>query len=481
VKYLITILLANLIIILGPSAIRSPVPVRVFADSPFDLQAAIDAAAPGDTIQVPPGEYHGHFVVEKPLTLEGVDWPVLDGDNKGSILQVNNAPDVVIRGLVLRNTGTRLDKEDAAIRINQSPRALVENNRLENVLFGIDVKESEESRLLYNVIGSKADLDVAARGDSIRVWYSKDSQVIGNQITHGRDVLLWYNVGSIIRDNLIKDNRYGLHFMYCDSNIVENNRLEGNSVGAYFMYGANLILRRNIFVNNRGPSGYGLGLKDLDGLEATDNLFSGNRVGAYFDNTPWSLDVKQHFTNNAFVYNEIGLFFNPSVKRNFFSHNSFVDNGEQVGLTSGGDFTGNGFTVDGQGNYWSDYTGYDADGDGRGDLPYVSKSLFENMMDNHPQLRLFQLSPAQQAIDLAAQAFPIFQPKPKFSDDAPLLAPISPQVSLPAADPAWPMGVAALLFLVLAGGVVMAGKAAFSDSSKFSRFRFQASGNSGNR
>ena len=39
-------------------------------------------------------------------------------------------------------------------------------------------------------------------------------------------------------------------------------------------------------------------------------------------------------------------------------------------------------------------------------LPYVSRSLFENMMDRNPQLRLFQLSPAQQAIDMAAQRLP---------------------------------------------------------------------------
>ena len=40
------------------------------------------------------------------------------------------------------------------------------------------------------------------------------------------------------------------------------------------MYGRRLILRHNIFANNHGPSGYGIGLKDLDGVEASDNLES---------------------------------------------------------------------------------------------------------------------------------------------------------------------------------------------------------------
>ena len=156
------------------------------------------------------------------------------------------------------------------------PRLTVENNQLENTLFGIYIKDSADSRIAHNIIGAK-DLDVPARGDGIRVWYSQNTEVIGNQVNQGRDVVLWYNNGAIIRDNVITNGRYGLHFMYCDDNIVENNRIEGNSVGAFLMYSRRLSLRNNIFANNRGPSGYGIGLKDMDGVEATDNLFSGNR------------------------------------------------------------------------------------------------------------------------------------------------------------------------------------------------------------
>ena len=79
----------------------------------------------------------------------------------------------------------------------------------------------------------------------------------------------------------------------------------------------------------------------------------------------------------------------------------------------------------GRGNYWSDYTGYDADHDGVGDIPYAAKSLYENLMDTHPELRLFQLSPAADALDLAAKAFPIFQPQPKMADPNPLTEPPS--------------------------------------------------------
>ncbi len=423
----------------------------------FDLQAAIAAARPGDEIRVPPGLYQGNFVIDKPVTLTGLDWPILDGNNQGHVIEINNAPGVTIQGFVIRNSGARLDKEHAGVAVDKSPRLVIEHNRLENTLFGIYIKDSEASRLAYNVIGAK-DLEAPARGDGIRVWYSAGTEVIGNRVEQGRDVVLWYNNGAVIRDNVITNGRYGLHFMYCDDNLVENNWLEGNSVGAFLMYSRRLTLRHNVFVNNRGPSGYGIGLKDVDGVEAADNLFSGNRVGMYFDNSPWSIDVNQHFQRNAFVHNDIGLLFNPSVKRNYFSHNSFIENLEQVGLTGSGNFSGNSFTVNGQGNFWSDYTGYDAGSDGLGDLPYVSKSLFENMMDNQLELRLFQLSPAQQAIELAARAFPIFEPKPKFTDAAPLLTPVIPAITPPVAPPAWPMWVVTVSLLATAGLVLLAGK-----------------------
>ncbi len=449
------IILTTILILVSLSSSRT----KAARLNSFGLQAAIDAAQPGDVIQVPPGLYSGNIVIEKSVTLEGIDWPILDGNNQGNVIEINHAPDVTIRGFVIRNSGARLDKENAGIAVDQSPRLVVENNRLENTLFGIYIKDSAESRIANNLIGAK-ELDVPARGDGIRVWYSQNTQVIGNRVDKGRDVVLWYNNGAVVRDNIITNGRYGLHFMYCDDNLVENNRLENNSVGAFLMYSRRLTLRYNIFANNRGPSGYGIGLKDLDGVEATDNLFTSNRVGIYFDNSPGSVDVTQHFTHNALTFNDIGLLFNPSVKRNYFSQNSFIDNLEQVGLTGSGTFEGNGFTVAGQGNFWSDYLGYDASGDNLGDLPYVSISLFENMMDKNPQLRLFQLSPAQQAVELAARAFPIFQPKPKFSDDAPLMTPVVPALTLPPPGPTWPMWVLGLSLLAVAGLTLAFSKAA---------------------
>jgi len=205
---------------------------------------------------------------------------------------------------------------------------------------------------------------------------------------------------------------------------MEDNRLEGNSVGAFLMYSNHSEFRRNRIVSCRGPSGFGLGLKDNDALVAEENEFAGNRIGIYVDNSPNSIDSYCIIRRNLLAYNDIGIAFLPAVKRNDVSSNAFVDNLEQVGVIGPGDFHGNAFTVDGRGNYWSDYRGYDLDGDGVGDLPYRAESLFENLMDRHPELRLFQFSPVQQAVDLAVRAFPVVRPRPKLTDTAPLMEPL---------------------------------------------------------
>jgi len=188
----------------------------------------------------------------------------------------------------------------------------------------------------------------------------------------------------------------------------------------------------------------------MDGLIAENNLFVGNRVGLQIDNSPSRVDVQHVYRGNVFAYNDVGVAFTPSVERNNFTGNTFLDNLEQVGLLGGGDFKGNDFTYEGRGNYWSDYRGFDLDGDGVGDVPYHAQSLFENLMDREPRLRLFLFSPAQQAVEMAARAMPIVRPKPKVTDDAPLMSPIAASVT--PREPASTAGLWSASLILLGGG-----------------------------
>lgn len=251
-----------------------------------------------------------------------------------------------------------------------------------------------------------------------------------------RDAILWYSPDSSVRHNDFANGRYGLHMMQSDHHTIDENIFRGNSVGIYVMYGTSFIMRRNLIADNRGPSGYGIGLKEASDVLLEGNRIVNNRVGVYSDASPLRPATNVTYANNLLAYNEVGLEMLPNTQANRFHDNILLDNGQQINVAGGGDLMRNDWAVDGRGNYWSDYAGFDANGDAIGDLPYTAKSLFDTLIGTYPDLRLFQLGPASDALDLAARAFPLFAPQSRMSDPAPLIrAPALPPVRGMAAPP----------------------------------------------
>lgn len=423
----------------------------------FDLQAALDAAQPGDVLTVPAGVYAGPLTIDKPITLDGQGEAVIAGSGRGDVVTIT-APYVTLRGFTIRNSGDLLDQENAGVT-GAAGHLTIENNRFEDTLFGIYLKEAPNSAVIGNEIFSK-DLPQARRGDGIRIWYSDGSLVEDNYVHGSRDVVIWFSPNAVVRRNTVEGGRYGLHFMFSDNQLLEDNILRHNSVGVFLMYGRGLTMRRNVMLENRGPSGYGIGLKDVDDIVAEGNRMIANRVGLYVDNSPRESDATVRFAHNLFAYNDTGLVLLPLVKRNTYVENVFLDNDEQIGIAGSGQLSGNNWSLEGRGNYWSDYAGFDADRDQVGDLPYRPLSLYEDLMVAYPELRIFRLSPVADALDLAAKAFPIFQPQPKITDDHPLTAPspLPAVAGLPAESGPGLLGSAlglagaALLILIFGGG-----------------------------
>jgi nitrous oxidase accessory protein len=390
---------------------------------PVTLQEWISSAPPGAILRVPPGVYHGPIVIDKPLTLLGDGQAVLDGLGRGTVVHII-APDVTVRGFVIKNSGRSLAHEDSGILV-EAPRARIEENELFDVLFGIYLKNAPGSIIRANRVRG-LDVPEAERGDALRLWYSSDVLIEGNQTYNARDAIIWYSARVTVRANRFQGGRYGVHLMYCKEITIESNLLSKNFVGVYAMYTQNLTLRQNLSLGHRGPSGYGIGLKDTDNAQIVENVIADNSVGAFIDNSPSESNSSVLFRRNLFAYNETAVLMFPSVRGDVFTENSFIENFEQVGIAGGGEPHGNSWTQ----NYWGDYLGYDADNDGIGDLVYKSERLFEHLIDRHPQLRLFLYSPAIQAIEFAARALPIFKPQPKLTDPRPLMAPLLPTLAL---------------------------------------------------
>ncbi|BDG62201.1 nitrous oxide reductase family maturation protein NosD [Caldinitratiruptor microaerophilus] len=428
--------------------------LTVSAAGPYGtLAAALAAARPGDTVEVRGGHHPGPVVVDRSVRLVGVGSPVIDGGREGTVVRIT-APGAALVGFVVTGSGDSFDREDAGIAV-EAPGVVVEGNTVRDSLFGIYLRRAHGAVVARNRVEGREAVQAGERGDAIRVWSSDRVVLRENRVRHGRDVILWFVRDGVMEGNEVSDSRYGVHLMYTAGVRLEGNYLHHNSVGAYAMYCEDTIIRRNRLEDNRGPSGYGIGLKDADSLTVEENWLARNRVGVYFDNSPRSFTTRNRWHRNALVGNDIALAFLPSVRYNVFRDNSFIDNHEQVAIQGGGHFAGNEWAEGGRGNYWSDYGGYDRDGDGVGDLPYRPQSLFESLMDRRPELRWFLHSPAALAVDMAARALPAVAPRPKLEDTRPLLAPVLPAWYHPGGGGADPrlLTVSALLVLLGVAGL----------------------------
>jgi len=378
------------------------------------VQAALDAARPGDTVRVRPGVYPEHATVRTPVVLEGEPGATLDGGGAGIVLTVRATAS--ISGLSIRASGRDLSREDAGVMVLEADDVVIEDLVLEDVLFGIYVKQSARSLIRRNRIEGKP-LPVGERGDGIRLWYCRGGEITSNRLVRSRDLVIWFSSDLTVRGNTVRDSRYGVHYMYSDHNRFEANEFRNNHVGAFIMYSTDIEFRDNLFLEAFGASGVGLGLKDSDDIRAIDNAFVGNAVGIALDNSPSSVGVTNRFTGNLIAYNDIGISLLPSVHSNRFEDDAFIDNTAPVAVSGGGNALANVW----RGNYWSAYAGFDEDGDAVGDTPYRHERVADALFARHPALRWLALSPAAGALDLFGRLFPLLRPEPVVIDSAPRL------------------------------------------------------------
>ncbi|MHB1427057.1 MAG: nitrous oxide reductase family maturation protein NosD, partial [Gemmataceae bacterium] len=436
-----TVALLGLCLLVSPA--RSATLVVTPQDAAKALDQALEKAAPGDTIVLRGGVHRGPVLLRKSIRLVGEEGAVLDGGGCGTVVQLE-APGIQLKGLTIRNSGDLLANEDAGVLV-AAPGVHVEENRFEDVLFGVYLRQARDSVVRGNRFHGKA-LPVPRRGDLIRLWYSDGATVEDNRVRGGRDVVLWFSNHLTIRGNTVEGGRYGVHFMYCHDALVTGNRLTDNSVGAFLMYSRGLRLENNWIAENRGPSGYGIGLKDMDDSVTDNNVLAGNRAGLFLE------QVRGRFEHNLIAGNDRGIVLFPSARGNRFADNTFVENGEQVVVEGGsGLMTSNTFA----GNFWSDYRGGDADGDGFGDSAYRPARLFERLSDRNSSLRLFAGSPSAEALDFAARLLPIFAPQPKFIDPHPRMTPLPSPLATPNRSRPGSWLLAAFAFLAMPVSLVL--------------------------
>lgn len=411
-----------------------------------EVREAIRAAAAADTIEVRGGTYKGNLILDKPVALEGAGWPVLKGDGTGSVITVV-AAGCSIRGFRIEHSGGMLVDEDSGILL-KSDGNRVENNQLNDVLFGIYFFQSSHNTIAGNLLHGRKELGFGERGAGIHIWNSAGNTIERNTITDMRDGMYLQNAdGSVIRGNRVFGVRYGLHYMYSNDNIFEDNIFENNVAGAAIMYSRNIQFRRNAFVHNRGFSSFGVLFQDSQNCVSEQNRFVDNVVGIFMEALHDS-----RFERNLIASNDTAIEVFSSAERNDFVRNNFIANLSPISIV--GKTSNIRWDRDGTGNYWSDYQGYDLDANGIGDVPFRIQNLFEHLEGDRPRLRIYFFSPASQALAAAERSFPVIEGSREF-DRYPLMKPVDLEIKIAGdgnarqGSAAW-AGVPASIFMIAA-------------------------------
>jgi len=409
-KFIIAIglLLPNLTFPMFSGTIEKALPISV-------IQEKIASARPGDTIVILGGTYLGNLVIDKRVSLLGLNSPVVCGEGVGSVVTFA-ADSCTLKGFTIEHSGTMLVNEDAGVLV-KSKGNVIEENQLRDVLFGVYLLTADGNSIARNTIVGRKRLALGERGSGMHLFNSHHNKFKGNIIRDVRDgFYIQYANHTLIEENQASGSRYGVHYMYADSNVFLRNKFFDNVAGAAIMYSRGILIRNNEFVHNRGFASFGILFQDCHGLVADSNLIADNVVGMFYESSTNNL-----FRHNIIARNDVALEMFQNSTGNTFSENNFLENLSPLILI--GKHTGTRWSLNGVGNYWSSYDGYDLDHDGIGDVPMKIQNVFSYLEGVRPNLRLYLNSPASQALSMATEAFPIVAINEEV-DDHPLVRPV---------------------------------------------------------
>jgi nitrous oxidase accessory protein len=339
-------------------------------------------AAPGGRVVVRAGVYREPtVVVDRPLTIEGVGLPTLDGEGARELMHVT-APDVTVRGLRFANIGRSYTEDRAALRVRGTGGCVIADNRFDDTFYGVYLADVAGCRVERNRFAGRAESE-AASGNGVHLWSSRDVVVVGNTITGHRDGIYFEFVrgGRVERNTSERNLRYGLHFMYSDSCRYVGNVFRRNGSGVAVMYAKQVEMRGNRFEDNRGAAAYGLLLKEIGDPVLVGNVFARNTVGLMADGATRLVAERNRFAGNGWA---VQLQANTQDAR--FAANDFAGNTFDV-ATNARDAVAT-FA----GNYYDEYHGYDLDRDGRGDVPHRPVRLFSLLVANYEPAMALQRS-----------------------------------------------------------------------------------------
>ena len=355
-------------------------------DTTFDydtIQAAIDApqTLDGHTILVDAGIYYENVVVNKTVALigENKDTTVIDGSEEGIVVTITtnsvNVSEFKIRngwfGILLDGSNSCtvtsnniVSHEGYGIKLSSSSGNNVSGNMILNNGYGIYLHDSGNNTFIYNnMTGNSYNFEVW--GDSLSHFIQ---DIDTSNTVDGKPIYYWINqhnkqspvdagyvaivnsTNVTIKDLSLRNNGQGVLFVHTTNSTIENVNAS-NTYRAIHLYNCD---NNTIIGNTLSNNMYGIDL-----LNCSNNTFTRNNIS---DNTNYGIYLHDNSSNNT-IYNNLFTF---NIVRNVFDNGSAniwnVTKTLGINIVNGPYFGG---------NYYSDYTGVDNDGDDIGDSPHV--------------------------------------------------------------------------------------------------------------
>ncbi len=378
------------------------------------VTAGLEAAVAGDTVLVDAGHYkEKNLLINKSIVLQGINYPVLDGEKKYEIISIK-ANEVVVDGFRIVHSGISSLEDLSGIKIYDSENVTIKNNILEDTFFGIYTQYGINCTIENNRLTATSKEEQQS-GNGIHCWKSDSLRIIGNKVTGHRDGIYFEFVkNSIIwRNTATKNIRYGLHFMFSNDDTYVSNIFSNNGSGVSVMFSNRIKMFSNYFEENWGDAAHGILLKEISDGYMEGNHFTKNTSAIFMEGANRIFMKRNTFENNGWA-----LKIQASCMDVILERNNFIGNTFDVGTN--GSLVQNTF----KNNYWDKYEGYDLNRDNLGDIPYRPVSLYAMIIEQNPPAMILFRSLMTSLLDKTEKILPSLTPE-NLKDEYPLMKSLS--------------------------------------------------------